>query len=84
MDKVYIVLDDPGCCANCTFEECMSVNLKFYKCTRTGASISKDYRQTSKLDDCPLKALPEKYETVSKDFERGYNTCIDEILETAS
>ena len=45
-----------------------------------GNMISEEEYLNKKLDWCPLIEIPQKYETVSMNFERGYNACIEELL----
>lgn len=89
MNKYVLVIDNPQKCEECqlcknyikahhawgnsdTYEvHCAGI------ANRTLMEVPKD----KKPDWCPLREIPQKYETVSMDFERGYNACIDELLE---
>lgn len=89
MSKVILIMDMPKSCERCNL--CVLnndyVSLE-YECR--GTKIYNGYvkvhpkidrKLLNKVQDwCPLREVPEKYETVSMDFKRGYNTCIDEIL----
>lgn len=86
MNKAILVIDMPNCC-----NECFAFNDSgdYSECL-----ITKDFRgyrfrsREQKMYNCPLKPLPEKYDTdnflcdmdYDGEFEYGYNTCIDEIL----
>lgn len=74
MKKSILVINTPDSCRDCIArslsDDCMVV------CKSVG-----EYRYNkSKPDWCPLKDIPEKYDTVSMNFELGYNACIDEML----
>ena len=71
-EKAMLVMDMPECC-----DECFCRNDITSWCRPCNRVIPRRYE---KPDWCPLKAVPKKYETVSMDFERGYNACVDEIL----
>ncbi len=72
MSKSIFVIDTPNCCGECPL-------------SGTGACRKWDRKDVGTFPkDCPLKEVPEKYETVSMDFERGYNACIDEILKESN
>ena len=87
MSKAILVIDMPDSCGMCplffgTYNDmcCTALN------DRTiDYPFPADFRQ----DWCPLREMPEKYETDKSkcsdpfyqfEFECGYNQCIDEIL----
>ena len=82
MDKAILVIDMPKCCYECfafndsgDYSECI---------------VTKDYRgyrfrpREQKMHNCPLKPVPEEeliwYDDSSSDWERGYNSCLREIV----
>lgn len=75
MSKSILVIDTPEKCDGCVLHGIM---IGKQICN---AEIKRVKDENSKPDWCPFRDLPEKYEPVSMDFERGFNTCIDEILK---
>lgn len=69
MSKVFFVMDKPKCCGEC---EMSATSV----CRKWSIKDAKSFPK-----DCPLIDIPQKYETVSVEFEKGYNTCIDELLK---
>lgn len=87
MSKSILVIDTPETCLDCRF--CRELHEGIEACCEICDEpndkelcrmIKVDYCQ-EKPDWCPIQDLPDKYETVSLNFERGYNACIDEILK---
>ena len=92
MRKAFLVIDIPSCCNECPI--CASYaesafSIREYWCT-VSDNISVD--PDDKPRWCPLKPVPEKYDIEAMrnkphdidcdwEFESGYNTCIDDILE---
>lgn len=89
MNKAILVMDKmPDKCNNCLLID----NREFYspetkhwerwKCRKTCKAIN-IYSDT-RPDWCPIKEVPEYemiwYDDERSDYERGYNSCIDEIL----
>lgn len=89
MAKAVLVMDDmPECCAECacSYFERGSKELNLI-CGATG----EDANNVGKPDWCPLRELPEKKvadkrlaispltEGYLKDFEKGWNACLDAI-----
>ena len=75
MAKAMLIMDMPESC-----EKCPMYNLGF--CKHTGYFVHHTgSKNNDRQDWCLIREVPEKYETVSMDFERGYNACIDEILK---
>jgi hypothetical protein len=83
MAKAVLVMDDmPECCADCYcghFErDTKELNLV---CGATG----EDANNVGKPDWCPLRELPEKANHPdycdNGRFDKGWNACLDEILE---
>lgn len=89
MAKAVLVMDMPECCADCacSYFERDSKELNLI-CGATG----EDANNVGKPDWCPLRVLPEKKvadkrlaispltEGYLKDFEKGWNACLDAIL----
>lgn len=90
MAKAVLIMDDmPECCADCCcgYFERDSKELNLI-CGATG----EDANNVGKPDWCPLRELPEKKvadkrlaispltEGYLKDFEKGWNACLDAIL----
>lgn len=87
MNKAILVIDMPSCCY-----ECFSLDDSgdYPRCRITDEQRGYTFRiREQKMDKCPLKLLPEKYEIDKSkcsdpfyqfEFEYGYNQCIDEIL----
>lgn len=82
MAKAILVMDMPGCCADCHcgyFERgTKELNLV---CGATG----EDANNVGKPDWCPLRELPEKKKLTYTDLcadnkASGWNDCLDEIL----
>lgn len=91
MVKAVLIMDDmPECCADCCcgYFERDSKELNLI-CGATG----EDANNVGKPDWCPLRELPEKKvadkrlaispltEGYLKDFEKGWNACLDAIDE---
>ena len=87
MDKAILVIDMPSCC-----DECFALDDggDYPFCLITQEQKGYTFRtREQKMDKCPLKKLPEKYDMdnipydfdYNQDYELGYNACIDEILE---
>ena len=81
MSKSILVIDTPENCYNCGIRHGYSCG-GIHSIFGIGKNIN-DFR-LHKPDWCPLKAVQDKYEPVSMNFERGYNACIDEILKGAN
>ena len=93
MDKAVLVMDIPECCADC----CCGYFERYTKelnlvCGATG----EDANNVGKPDWCPLRELPERKEEfelreckgsvkgtwkVPLIENKGFNACLDEILE---
>lgn len=79
MSKSILVMDTPEACIDCPCHFAEDTGRVW--CGKDKKEVLADDIETFKPDWCPAKDLPEKYELVSMDFERGYNTCLDEILK---
>lgn len=79
MSKSILVIDTPRDCFGCPCYS--SIENGIYFCNKENRIISKQDIAKFKPDWCPLRDLPEKYEPVSMNFERGFNACIYEILK---
>ena len=70
MSKSILVIDTPETCENC---ECKYPSYKddaLYDCAITGKTVPiSGMVYGAKPDWCPLQDIPNKYETVSMDFE---------------
>ena len=87
MDKAILVVDMPSCC-----DECFALDEygDYPVCRITQEQRGYTFRtREQKMDKCPLKLAPEKYEIDRNkctdpfyqfEFEYGYNQCINEIL----
>lgn len=86
MSKSILVIDTPERCSTCEFLR--RTDEDYCYCGRLGFDyqVNEYMRSTpkGKPDWCPLLDLPEKYEPVSMNFERGFNDCLDEILKGAN
>ena len=76
MSKSILVMDTPSCC-----NECDVICMKYYSAIQNG-----DIEILTKPDGCPLKELPQKmegkeYSLIKIGEKKGYNACIDDILE---
>lgn len=86
MNKAILVIDMPDCCYECfAFDD----NGDYPMCLVTGEYRGYRFRaREEKMDKCPLRLLPEKYDMnnvvcdrdYDGEYEYGYNACIDEIL----
>ena len=77
MSKSILVKDTPESCNKC--DSCIIGSVVFWGIN--GKKIEQEIMNESKRSEkCPLHDMPEKYEIVSMNFERGYNACIDDIL----
>lgn len=84
MDKAIVVIDMPKICGECPMCIDDEYDLTHECCLKYKGYVDKKHRPTW----CPLKIIPEKYDTdkpyildFNEDYERGYNACVDEILE---
>ena len=90
MRNAMLLIDDPGCCGNCSLMESYldeEHERWLEKCVPV-------YRNIPDCDEkpewCPLRALPEKeyvphlgfMEGEQYDYELGWNACIDAITKT--
>ena len=82
MAKAVLVMDMPECCIDC----CCGYFERYTKelnlvCGATG----EDANNVAKPDWCPLRELPEKVNHPdycdNGRFDKGWNACLDEILE---
>lgn len=96
MSKGIVILDIPDCCAECYFRsqyEEMAIGgglyKKFSKCWLAPDTIDDPYRDilwqvNNKELWCPIKPVPAKFDADAPwagSYEKGYNNCIDKILE---
>lgn len=79
MDKAILVMEMPKSCWQCNLHS-------YYYCNVAGYCVDKymDVDAEHRPDWCPLMPAPEHemiwYDDEWSDFERGYNSCLDEIL----
>ena len=86
--KAILVIDMPNCC-----DECFALddNGDYPFCLITHQQKGHRFRtREQRMDKCPLKSIPDKYDTDANiphdrdytfEYEHGYNACIDEILD---
>lgn len=96
MAKAVLVMDMPESCSKCKFlyefqgiKKCQLMNV-----FNNGASrLSQNASTVKRHEECPLRELPEKKETVhpqecydnsywTDEMKAGFNACLDEILKT--
>lgn len=78
MSKSILVIDTPESCIECPLKSQL-YDIQ-YICSGNHRRMTIPASR-NKPDWCPLQEIPQKYETVSMGFERGYNACIEEILD---
>lgn len=82
MSKSILVIDTPKRCAECRL--CAFGNYGSKRCTGKDQPIFLNGKK-QKPDWCPLRDLPEKIAEenrwLSKEYAKGYNACIGEILK---
>lgn len=84
MSKSVLILETPSCCELCRF---IDYEPKCH-CRMLSYKEAKIEDRFAKLDNCPLRELPEKYSVMEldsmQDYERaraeGYNYCIEGIV----
>ena len=97
MDKAILVIDMPDTCSDCYFcsnPTTVSVGnglfKKISKCVLAKDDIEDPWRNIywqmeHKEDWCPLKSAPKpinvNYGSDEQDWEKGYNACVEEILD---
>ena len=88
MDKAILVIDMPSCCNDCSLV--FSDNHGWWCPVRINdgeeIDVYKDYVEFHKKPDwCPLKPVPKQikvnYGSDEQDWEKGYNSCLEEILD---
>ncbi len=72
--KAILIMDMSSNCIGCRFND-----IGFCEALHDGGEYILDENLDNKPEWCPLIEMPEKYENVSMEFERGYNACIDDI-----
>lgn len=79
MSKAILVFNMPDRCWDCpihaSYAESAFSSREFW-CTVKG----EDVNPKTKPDWCPLKEAPEEYKDNWMAWERGYNTCLHEII----
>lgn len=84
MSKAILVIDMPESCSDCKIRFIDEYS-DWCSCLNPEPNgVWKYVDNRTKPSWCPLKPAPEKafvwHEDARSDWERGYNTCIDEIL----
>lgn len=77
MSKSILMIDTPKCCSKCPLFSNIYTDMT---CKGNGRTIDYPFPADKIQDWCPLKDVPNKYDTISMNFERGYNAFIEEIL----
>ena len=87
MEKAILVIDMPKCCYECF---ALNDNGDYPVCLITHEQRGYTFRTREyRMDKCPLKPIPEKYDLEADiphdkdydpEFECGYNSAINEIL----
>ena len=93
MSKSILLIDTPENCRDCPCgKEIYNHYCVRYECSVISQNITKEEYKKEKPDWCPLKEIPKKKKPrkihdnnlghfhVSA-FDKGYNKCIDEILQ---
>ena len=82
MKKAVLVIDMPNCC-----DECFALddNGDYPFCLITHEQRGYTFKtREQKMNKCPLNELPEHeliwYDDEGSDYERGFNACLDMIL----
>lgn len=85
MAKGFVVVDMPDCCDMCSFGG-IAHNSEFEDgecfCTLLVKSVD-NIKEGEKPDWCPIQGLPKRKpgtEKYQNDFEKGWNACMNEIL----
>jgi hypothetical protein len=83
MDKAILVIDMPDKCWKCPIcasYQTSAFSIREYWCATNG----KDVEPYSKPDWCPLMPAPKEqeiwYGDDSSDWDKGYNSCLHEIV----
>jgi hypothetical protein len=95
MSKTILVMDMPKDCLHCQLRKVIHIDGKYYQhcgldtngyCLETFFKEN-DLKDGFKSEHCPLKEVPQKKEVCHtmglelRTYTKGYNACIDEILE---
>ena len=80
MDKAILVIDMPKGCYECPLA--VETVHNYDACCITGSRIM----SYDKFDWCPLKLAPKpievNYGSDEQDWEKGYNSCVEQIMDT--
>lgn len=83
MSKAILVMDMPKNCNEC--EMCIDKYSLGYWCHAFSGGFIGFNDTIPKPDWCPLKPVPKKievsYGSDEQDWEKGYNSCVEEILD---
>lgn len=89
MSKSVLILDTPSCCEMCRFVDYEPK----CRCRMLSYKDAKINDRFTKLDNCPLRELPERKAVIGIDGaigmkelelhgrQKGWNACIDKILD---
>lgn len=84
MNKAILVIDMPESCSKCPLFGGYYADMCCKGMNNRG--IDYPYPEDFRQDWCPLKAAPKlievKYGDDSQDWDKGYNSCLEEILDT--
>lgn len=87
MSKAMLIMDMPSSCSECKLKSRVhGISNVTHCCNLAEGIISLDKGFEERLDNCPLRELPQKREMrflddASEFYRQGYNACIDEILK---
>jgi hypothetical protein len=76
--KAILVLEMPKYCIDCP---CHFAGMSTVVCGVNKEKLMADDIETYKPDWCPLRPVPEKKKYDWQRYDKGYNACIDEILD---
>ena len=84
MSKMILVLDEPKDCEDCPLFREKENNP--HQCEAKHKDVDMYTYYKNRPDWCPLRELPDKKEIshfceTSTDWQKGYNTCLDDILK---
>ena len=88
MSKVMLIMDMPSSCSECKLKSRVHGIFNVTHCCNLAEGIiSLDKGFEERLDNCPLRELPQKKDPNKeltwehKKWRDGYNACINEILK---
>jgi len=78
-DKAVLIIDMPENCEECPLEECDEDYYGYesnWRCPMFYKGYTRENREKARLDDCPLKELPDRRvmsQCLTKDYAEGWN-----------